>query len=54
MHRPPENCLIERATAVRFRPRLEGGDELGQQIAKANGAPLDFGDPVNQAAAQGS
>ena len=52
MHGAPENGLIERAPAVRFRPLLEGGDELGKQITKANGAPLDFGDPVNQAAAQ--
>ena len=52
MHGPPENGLIESAPAVRFCPLFEGGDELSQQITKANGAPLDFGNPVNQAAAQ--
>ena len=52
MHWPPENGLIERAPAVLFRPHLKGGDELGKQITKANGTPVDFGAPVNQAATQ--
>src|SRR5574343_1085543 len=52
MHGSPKYGQIEGASTVRFGPLFECGNELGKQITKANGAPLDFGDPVNQAAAQ--
>ena len=51
-YRSPENGLLETAFCLVFGALLERADEFAEQVTKNDGAPIHFGPPVDQAAAE--